>query len=84
MKSKEQIIVKLKELIEEISLGMVKAATIHPNAQIIAELGMDSLDYATLMLSCEGWLGIRIKEDSVKWQEIRTIDDLAEMLEKQQ
>ena len=46
-------------------------------SRIMDDLGFDSLDYATLMLSCESWSGVRLSERQIDWSQIQTIDALA-------
>ena len=74
----------LAGLIEEITLGRHPAATIRPGDRLIAELGLDSLDYATVLLGCERWLGIRVAEEGVDWRSIQSIEQLARFLARQQ
>ncbi len=31
------------------------------------DFGIDSLDYATIMLRLEEWCGIKIKEEGINW-----------------
>lgn len=79
MKSKKEIITKLTELIEEQSLGRIPASTVASTDRIIEDLGLDSLDFATIMLSCEEWLAIKIDENKVRWSDVRTVDSLADL-----
>ncbi len=78
-RSKEDIVDKIRAIIEEISLGNVKAEAVRPNSEIIRDLGLDSLDYASAMLACEHWLGLKLREDGINWREITTVDQLAEL-----
>ncbi len=79
MKTKKIIIEHLKQEIEEISLGAISANSVSENSRIIGELGLDSMDYATIMLATEQKLGIKIREDGVRWAEIQTVEQLAEL-----
>ena len=80
MKSKIEILEKLKESIHEVSLGMVALESIRPESRIIGDLGLDSMDYATVMLTVERWSGIKIKEDGVDWSKVQTVDQLADLI----
>ncbi len=80
MLDKQEIIKKLQMLIEEITFERVKVDEIKPSHNIIKELKLDSIDYAGVLLACEEWLSIKIKEDNVNWAKIQTVDDLAQFL----
>jgi acyl carrier protein len=84
MKTKSEIVKKIQETIEEVSLGAVTAEKALPESRIIGDLGLDSLDYATVMLSLERWSGVKIKEDSVNWATVQTVDQLAGLFEAHQ
>jgi len=77
MKQKIEIIKKLKDVIEDVTLGNVTSDTMSPSDRLIDDCGLDSLDYATVMLQVEEWAEIKIREDLVQWTEIRTIEQLA-------
>ena len=47
-------------------------------------LGLDSLDYANILLSCEKWIQTNIREDDVDWRSLDTIEALGAFLERQQ
>lgn len=79
MKTKEQILEHLKARIEDVSLGEISAASVQPCSRIIGDLGLDSMDYATIMLSTEQWLGMKIREDGVRWAEVQTVEQLADL-----
>jgi acyl carrier protein len=84
MKQKIEIVLKIQETIEELSLGNVPAKQISPENRLIADLGLDSLDFATVMLTVEKWSGIKIKEDLVNWSAVQTVDQLAALFEEHQ
>ena len=84
MKSKGEVLARVKETVEEVLLGAKKAANIPDNALLIAELGLDSLDYASVLLELEQWLGLRIREEGVSWGEIRSVSQLADFLYREQ
>lgn len=84
MKQKQEIIHKIQQAIEEISLGVVTANQCEPTKRLIGDCGLDSLDYAAVMLTVEQWSGIKIKEDSVNWSHVQSIDQLAALFEEHQ
>ena len=50
--------------------------------EIIAGLGLDSLDYASILIECEGVLGVSVAEDDIDWRIVRTVAQLAAVLEQ--
>jgi acyl carrier protein len=54
--------------------------TIMPGDNIINELGLDSLDYAAVVLGAEALMNGELDESAVNWSEVRTVQDLAEVL----
>ncbi len=84
MKSKEEILARLKEVVEGVSLGSRKAASIADSDMLITGLGLDSLDYASVLLGMEQWLGIHIREEGVNWREIQSVSQLADFLRNEQ
>lgn len=79
MKTREDIIEHIKIQIEESSLGAVAAESVTADSRIIADLGLDSMDYATIMLATEQKFEIKIREDGVRWAEIQTVGQLADL-----
>jgi len=84
MKSKEEILARLKEVVEGVSLGSRKASSISDSDMLITGLGLDSLDYASVLLGMEQWLGIHIREEGVNWREIQSVSQLADFLRNEQ
>ena len=82
--SQEEIERYLAGLIDEVTLGKRPAASVKPSDRLIADLGLDSLDYATVLLGCERWLGIRVTEEGVDWRSIHSVEQLARFLAEQQ
>lgn len=82
--SKESVLTKISEIIEEVSLGNVMASSIKPEDRLIQDLHLDSLDYASVMLGCERWLGIKVVEANVRWSEIQSVKQLADFIHSQQ
>ena len=76
MKTKSEILEKLKSVIDDVA---IEGAKVTDKSRIIEDLGLDSMDYATVMLSVEGWSGIKINEDGVNWSKIQTVEQLADL-----
>ena len=64
-------------LVDELS---VNEADIKPEAELVNDLGINSLELADLVLLCEEKFGIEISDDEVR--EFLTVGDVAEYLEK--
>ena len=64
-------------LVEELS---VNEADIRPEADLVNDLGINSLELADLVLLCEERFGIEISDEEVR--EFQTVGDVAEYLEK--
>lgn len=79
MKQTAEIIQFIKNTIEEISLGNLKSGDIQDSDKLL-ELGLDSLDFATIMLSTESFVGFKVNENNVNWRQIATVQQLAELL----
>lgn len=79
MKQTTEIIQFIKDTIEEVSLGNLKSGDIQDSDKLL-ELGLDSLDFATVMLSTEGFIGNKVDENKVNWRQIATVQQLAELL----
>ena len=84
VKSAEQIERYIATLIEEVRLGQVSTAEVRSDQELIGDLGLDSLDYAAVLLGAERWLGVTVQEAGVDWGQIRTVGQLATFLEGQQ
>ena len=83
-KTKNEIVDKLIAEIVDLRLGQIDAKAIRSTDSIVIDLAIDSLDYASLLFSCEEWLNARVDENTVNWAEVSTIDDLADLLFKSQ
>lgn len=79
MKQTAEIIQFIKDTIEEVSLGNLKSGDIQDSDKLL-ELGLDSLDFATVMLSTEGFIGCKVNENDVNWRQVATVQQLAELL----
>lgn len=64
-------------LVDELS---VNEADIKPEAELVNDLGINSLELADLVLLCEERFGIEISDEEVR--EFLTVGDVAEYLEK--
>jgi len=84
MKTKNEIINKIKILVEEATLERVKREDVKPEDKILSDLELDSLDYASILLACEQWMDIKVREEGVNWGAIRSVEELATFLESQQ
>jgi acyl carrier protein len=80
MHSVSQIEAKIAILVSEVSLGRFSKDQVKPDQSILGDLGLDSLDYAVIMLGCEEWLQSKVDEASVDWRKVTTIHDLAILL----
>lgn len=69
---------KIKELLAK--QLRIDAADIADDAEIIADLGADSLDIVELLMVLEDELGIVIPDDDVA--ELKTVSDIAEYIEE--
>lgn len=74
MTPKETVVETLR-----LNLG-IEAEQITPEADIFNDLGADSLDIVEVVMALEEELGIEI--DDVEIEEIRTVGDLTNMVEK--
>ena len=69
---------KIKELlVEELSIN---PDDITPNAELVADLGINSLELADLILLCEERFDIEIGDDAA--QKFLTVGDVAEYLDE--
>ena len=84
MKTRAEIADQIRTVIEEVTQGSRQAALIEGSAGLLEDLGLDSLDYATVLLSCEEWLDVQVPENRVDWRRIGTVDGLAGFLFEQQ
>lgn len=79
MKTINEITNHLKILIEEILLGAVTKDDIESDTALM-DLGIDSLDFASIMLSGEAFVGGKINENIIDWRKVSTVHQLAEVL----
>ena len=84
MKNRQEIVEFLSDSIRDVAADRTAGRQIAMDTHILSELGLDSLQYAAVLLSCERWLAIRITEQGVDWSSLSTVGSLARFLEKQQ
>ena len=75
------IIIRVAEvLINELKLEDVTAATFDPDIDLVDEVGIDSMDLATVALVLQDEYGIRIDEDD--YPKLTTVRFIAEYIGK--
>jgi acyl carrier protein len=79
MPTKAEILQFLKREVDDITLGETPEGEIKDNAIILDELGMDSLDYATMTISAENKFNVKVTEDDIDWAEVDTLNKLADL-----
>jgi acyl carrier protein len=84
MKSVDAIVAYLTSAVEDVTLGAVAASQVTPGSTLLEDLGLDSLDYASLMLMGEQWVGVKVAEDDVDWRKVATVEQLATLLYESQ
>ena len=72
------IIEKVKELLAE-QLG-IDAKTIADDANILEDLGADSLDIIEMLMTLEDEYGVTIPDDQIN--QVKTVKEVAELIEK--
>lgn len=77
----EKLILRIAEvMIDELKLEDVTPETFSPDIDLVDEVGIDSMDLATVALVLQDEYGIRIDEDD--YPKLTTIRLIAEYLEK--
>ena len=51
------------------------------NSRLMQDMGVDSLDFAQLMLHLEDVTGVTVSEDSISWEHVQTVWQLAGLFE---
>ncbi len=72
------IIEKVKELLAE-QLG-IDTKTIGDDANILEDLGADSLDIIEMLMTLEDEYGVTIPDDQIN--QVKTVKEVAELIEK--
>lgn len=80
MRSLDEVTGFLARVIEDVTVGAVPATSVSVDTAIQGDLGLDSLDFATVMLAAEEWLGVALDESAVDWASVRTVGQLAALL----
>lgn len=75
------IIDLIKSTLAGLDSVKLPASEIGEDAELINGLGIDSLDYATVLVTCESELNVSVVEDDVDWRNVRTVKELAAVLE---
>lgn len=79
MKALSDIIAYLKLVIEEVSLGQIDSKSINGD-DVLLDLGIDSLDFASIMLAGETFVGGKVNENNIDWRNIQTVTQLAQVI----
>ena len=82
MDEKELIIRIAEIIIYELKLEDIKPETFDPDLDLVDELGVDSMDLATVVLVLQDEYGITIDEDD--YPKLRNIRMIAEYIEQKQ
>jgi acyl carrier protein len=53
-----------------------------PDSDILLQIGLDSLDYASVVVTVEDQLGVSLREEEIDWSRVNTIRDLAAVFER--
>lgn len=80
-KDVENITIRIAEImINELKLEDVTPETFNPEIDLVDEVGIDSMDLATIVLVVQDEYGIRIDEDD--YQKLTTIRFIAEYVQE--
>ena len=73
-----EIVEKVNEfLIDEFE---IEESTLGPDAHLINDLGIESLDFVDIVVTIEKEFGFKVKREEIT--EVRTLDDLYDYIEK--
>jgi acyl carrier protein len=79
--SREKLILRIAEIIiDELKLEDVTADTFEADLHLVDELGIDSMDLATIALILQDEYNVRIEEDD--YPKLTTVRLIAEYIEK--
>jgi acyl carrier protein len=84
MRTQNQIFDIVKKSVEDVSLGVISKDKVEWSSRLIEDLGLDSLDYASVMISVEKETDVSIEEDKVVWSEVQTAGQLADLFFRSQ
>jgi acyl carrier protein len=80
---KKEMIIRIAEIIIfELKLEKITPETFDPNLDLVDELGVDSMDLATVVLVLQDEYGITIDEDD--YPKLRNINMIAEYIRQKQ
>jgi acyl carrier protein len=74
---------KLENRIAEL-LAEFEPGEYGPETEILVDLDIDSLDYASVVLTLEEETGISLEERDIDWSDVRSVADLAGLFESKQ
>ncbi len=80
MFKKAEIIDLLIAEIESANDGQLKKSQIKPSDELLNDLGLDSLSYAEVYVAVEEKVGTAVDESGLNWSNVRTIEQLAEVI----
>lgn len=80
MKSENEIITFVIQEVNKATLGEITISEAQTELGLIDDLGLDSLDYASVMISTEEWLGIHVPEGDIDWAKLRSANALSNFL----
>ena len=53
-----------------------------PDSDILKDVGLDSLDYASVVVTVEDRLGVKLREEEIDWSRVGTIRELAAVFDE--
>lgn len=78
MYTKDEIFEKIKDiLVKEFSID---ASKLTPNAQLVEDLDLDSIDAVDLVVRLQSVIGCKVEPDD--FRQIRTLQDMVDAIEK--
>jgi acyl carrier protein len=64
------------------AIGEHRPGAHDPDSDILKDIGLDSLDYASVVVTVEDQLGVKLREEEIDWSRVATIRDLAGVFER--
>ena len=64
------------------AIGEHRPGEHEPESDILKDVGLDSLDYASVVVTVEDRLGVKLREQEIDWSRLATIRQLAEVFER--
>lgn len=84
MKNFEEISKYIIDQISKATLDEISLSDLDMDRQLIDDIGLDSLDFAQVMLGTEDWLGVAVPEGDIDWTALGTINLLSGFFESLQ